>query len=131
MLTGAAGAGLGQRWMEALAMSENRRLHMPHFDFRRRLSRNVTIAIAVVIVALGGGMLGYIAFEDMRPIDAFLNTAMIVSGMGPITDPVTDEGKIFAGLYAIFSGVMLVAIWGLILGPFLGRILTRLHIQEG
>ena len=112
-------------------MSETRRLHMPHFDFRRRLSRNVTIAIAVVIVALGGGMLGYIAFEDMRPIDAFLNTAMIVSGMGPITDPVTDEGKIFAGLYAIFSGVMLVAIWGLILGPFLGRVLNRLHIQEG
>ena len=111
-------------------MEQSRRIVLPHFSLARHLSRNTIVAVVALAIALGGGMVGYATFEDMAPVDAFLNAAMIISGMGPIADPVTDAGKIFAGCYAIFSGVMLVAIWGLILAPFLNRLLTRLHISE-
>lgn len=105
------------------------RLATPRFSFFRHLGRNGAAAFAVVAVSLGGGILGYHVFESMGWIDAFVNAAMILSGMGPLTAPKTDAGKIFAGLYALFAGFLLVAIWGLILSPFLHAILNRLHIK--
>jgi hypothetical protein len=98
----------------------------PHFS--RHIGRNASIALAALAISLGGGMAGYATFEGMGAVDAFVNAAMIVSGMGPISDPRSDAGKIFAGCYALYSGMMLVAIWGLVLSPFLHRILTRLHV---
>jgi hypothetical protein len=105
------------------------KLATPQFHFLHHLSRNTAIALAVVVVSLGGGMLGYRAFEGMDWIDAFVNAAMILSGMGPLDAPKTDPGKIFAGIYALAAGFLLVAIWGLILSPFLHAVLNRLHIR--
>jgi hypothetical protein len=115
--------------MEKDADAPTARLATPRFSFFRHLSRNGAVAVAVVAVSLGGGMLGYHVFEGMGPIDAFVNAAMILSGMGPLTAPLTDAGKIFAGIYALCAGFLLVAIWGLILSPFLHAILNRLHIK--
>jgi hypothetical protein len=111
-------------------MAEVRRVYLPHFNFRRHIRRNTLVALAAIVVALGGGMLGYVLFDGMDPVDAFLNAAMIISGMGPMSDPASNAGKIFAGCYAIFAGVMLVAIWGLILTPFIGWLVTRLHVTD-
>jgi len=105
------------------------RLATPRFHFLHHLSRNSAIAFCVIAVSLGGGILGYRSFEGMGWIDAFVNAAMILSGMGPLEAPRTDAGKIFAGCYALACGILLVTIWGLVLSPFLHAILNRLHIR--
>lgn len=76
------------------------------------------------------GMIGYHLFEHMPWIDAFANAAMILSGMGPLAPMATEGGKLFAGLYALYSGLVLIAVSGLVLAAPLHRLLHRFHIQE-
>ncbi len=99
--------------------------------FRARLITNGVIALGIIAVALAVGMAGYAWFEDMSAIDAFANSAMILSGMGPLTPLVTFGGKLFAGLYAIFCGLLIFAVAGLVLAPVFHRILHRFHVQDG
>jgi hypothetical protein len=116
--------------------------HLFHFEkrheplatgasFSSRLTRNGGWALAVVLVALAAGMAGYMGFEGMNFIDAFVNAAMILSGMGPLTPLVTDGGKIFAGFYAIVSGLLIFGVAGLILAPVYHRVLHRFHVADG
>lgn len=98
--------------------------------FSARLRRNGIWAMAVIAVSMIAGMAGYMAFENMSVVDAFVNAAMILSGMGPLTPLTTTGGKIFAGVYAIASGLLLFAIAGLILAPVYHRILHRFHVEE-
>jgi hypothetical protein len=98
--------------------------------FRSRLLRNMGIGAAIVIVALAIGMAGYSWFEGMGPIDAFANSAMILSGMGPLGPLKTDGGKIFAGTYAIFCGLLIFGIAGLVLAPIFHRVLHRFHVED-
>ncbi len=74
--------------------------------FIKRILRNLFIGIGIVMFSLLMGMFGYTFFENMNPVDAFVNAAMILSGMGPLSTLKTDAGKIFAGLYALFSGIV-------------------------
>lgn len=115
--------------------------HLFHFEqrheplaspstFSSRLTRNALWAIGVIAVSMLVGMAGYIGFEGMSMIDAFANAAMILSGMGPLTPLLTTGGKIFAGLYAIASGLLLFAIAGLVLAPIYHRILHRFHVED-
>ncbi len=115
--------------------------HLFHFEqrheplassttFSSRLTRNALLAFGVIVASLVIGMAGYMRFEHMGLVDAFANAAMILSGMGPLTPLVTNGGKIFAGLYAIASGLLLFAIAGLILAPVYHRILHRFHVDE-
>ena len=115
--------------------------HLFHFEqrheplaspttFSSRLTRNALWALAVIIVSMVVGMAGYMGFEQMGVVDAFANAAMILSGMGPLTPLVTAGGKIFAGFYAIASGLLLFAIAGIILAPVYHRILHRFHVEE-
>lgn len=97
--------------------------------FQGRLIRNGIWALAVVTGSLAIGTAGYMYFEGMRFVDAFLNASMILSGMGPIGDLRHDSAKIFAALYAIASGLLLFAIAGMILLPVYHRILHRFHMQ--
>ena len=69
-------------------------------------------------------------FEAMGIIDAFANAAMILSGMGPLTPLLTDGGKIFAGVYALFSGLLIFGVAGLILAPVLHRLLHSFHVED-
>ncbi len=71
----------------------------------------------MVFLALGIGMLGYHGFEGMSWIDSFANAAMILSGMGPLTPLSTTSGKVFAGFYALFSGLVFIAVAGILRHP--------------
>jgi sterol desaturase/sphingolipid hydroxylase (fatty acid hydroxylase superfamily) len=99
--------------------------------FSTRLARNGLWAFGVTVLSLAVGMAGYMFFEQMNAVDAFANAAMILSGMGPLLPLFTTGGKIFAGAYAIVSGLLLFAVAGLILAPVYHRILHRFHVEDG
>ncbi len=99
--------------------------------FAARLLANTLAAVVMVLVALAIGMWGYIATEQMAPIDAFLNSAMLLGGMGPVAPELhTDAGKMFAGIYAIGCGLVLVLVSGIVLAPVFHRVLHALHVQD-
>lgn len=98
--------------------------------FIRRLALSVLTALSIIGVSLFAGMLGYAHLESMRWIDAFLNAAMILSGMGPVEPLKTDAGKFFAGCYAIYSGLVLVLTTGIVLAPIAHRLLHRFHVDS-
>lgn len=99
-------------------------------NFVARIMRNIVLAAFIILLALLIGMAGYAGFEGLAPIDAFLNAAMILSGMGPVAVMTTHAGKIFAGLYALFSGIVIVATTGLILAPVLHRVIHHFHCDD-
>ena len=98
--------------------------------FVNRLTRNAISSAAIVAASLVVGTCGYIYFENMRTVDAFANASMILASMGPLNPLLTDGGKIFAALYAIFSGFLLIGISTLMLAPIFHRILHRFHVDE-
>jgi hypothetical protein len=76
-------------------------------------------------------MLGYHYFEGMSWLDAFANASMILSGMGPFGPLQTDSGKLFAGLYALFSGLAFITTAGIILAPVAHRLMHKFHVESG
>lgn len=102
----------------------------PRGIFLRRLAGNIALALALILASLVAGMAGYHVFEGEAWIDAFADASMILSGMGPLNRLDNTAGKLFAGLYALYSGLLLVATAGLILAPVFHRILHRLHLAE-
>jgi hypothetical protein len=86
--------------------------------------------MALIGLSLGGGMAGYHYFEGMSWIDAYVNASMILSGMGPVTMLQTHGGKIFAGSYALYSGLALIFVTGLIISPIAHRLLHRFHLES-
>lgn len=100
---------------------------------RRRFARRMLVAIALwailTFVGLAIGMAGYAYFEGMSFVDAYVNAAMILSGMGPVSELKTTAGKIFAGSYAIFSGLIIVIATGFVLAPIFHRVLHRFHVE--
>jgi len=99
--------------------------------FARRVARSLAGGASMIVVSLSVGMLGYHWLEGMRWIDAFANAAMILSGMGPIEPLKTDGGKLFAGLYAIYSGLAVIVIAGVVFAPVVHRFLHRFHLDPG
>lgn len=97
--------------------------------FVRRLGGNLLTAAILIALSLLAGMWGYHHFESMPWIDAFLNASMILSGMGPMGELNTWGGKCFAGWYALYSGLALILVSGLILAPILHRLLHRFHLD--
>lgn len=100
-------------------------------DYLRRQLRSIAFGIVFLLVALYGGMLGYHYVVGLAWVDAYENAAMILSGMGPLVAPATAAGKIFAGSYALFSGITVLAIAGVIAAPLVHRFLHRLHADPG
>jgi len=106
---------------------------LPHGAFALRMLRHFLLAVAFVGVSLGVGMAGYLYFEHDHVHgwrDAFLNAAMLLGGMGPIHNPVTDGGKVFAGLYALYAGLVFLVTAALLLAPVLHRLLHRFHWEQ-
>jgi hypothetical protein len=99
--------------------------------FTRRLLGHGGAAAAIIGLALLLGMVGYHWTERLPWIDAFLNAAMILSGMGPQSEMHTDVGKLFAGCYALFSGVVFLVVVGVMFAPVAHRLMHKLHIVEG
>lgn len=92
--------------------------------------RNGLFCLALVAVALLIGMLGYREFERMSWIDSFINAAMILSGMGPESSVLTTAGKLFAGLYALFSGLIFIAIVVMMLSPAIHALFRKIHLEN-
>jgi len=101
----------------------------PKHVFYAHLTRNAAAGAAMVAGSLALGMFGYHFFEHMDWTDAFANAAMILSGMGPLVPLATEGGKLFAGFYALFSGLMFIFIVGLVFGPVAHRYLHRFHFE--
>ena len=99
-------------------------------DFAHRLLRHSLVALGLLLVSLLIGMLGYVVFEHLSWIDAFLNSAMLLGGMGPVNAPQSAAGKLFAGLYALYAGLMFIVAAALLFTPVLHRILHRIHWDQ-
>jgi hypothetical protein len=97
------------------------------WQFAKRLLLSFLMTLGLVIGSLAVGMCGYHFLESLSWIDSFLNAAMILGGMGPVNDMKTDAGKIFAGCYALYSGLVVIVCAGIILAPLIHRILHRFH----
>ena len=102
----------------------------PASVFFWRLFFNLLLALILIVASLAVGMWGYHTYEGDSWIDAFADASMILSGMGPLGPLTTPEGKLFAGGYALYSGLFLVATASLILAPILHRFLHRLHAAD-
>lgn len=111
--------------------SVHRTALLPRKKFISRVGLHAGIAAAVLLFSLGLGMVGYHVFENFGWVDAFANAAMILSGMGPLAPITTEAGKLFAGAYAIFSGVVFLTTVGFFLTPIVHRLLHRLHLESG
>jgi hypothetical protein len=88
------------------------------------------LALLLIALSLGVGMVGYHAIEGLPWVDAFLSAAMILSGMGPVGEPLSTAGKLFAGSYALYSGFVALICVGVLGAPVLHRFLHRFHIDE-
>ena len=117
-------------------------MHVVHFEhhreplvplsrFIRRLASSFATGLGLVAVSLAVGMLGYHRLFALSWIDAFVNASMILSGMGPLAKPQTTGAKLFAGVYALYSGLAVLAIAGIIFAPAIHRLLHYLHADPG
>jgi len=99
--------------------------------FVLRMVVHACVAQVVVVISLFIGMMGYRHYENMSWLDAFLNSAMLLGGMGPVkTDGLSDAGKLFAGIYALYAGLVFIAVMGIMLAPVVHRVLHRFHWVE-
>jgi len=113
------------------AMYEHRRERLLPFDmFLRRVASHVALSGLVVSASLLIGMWGYAYFESLNWLDAFLNAAMLLGGMGPVESPQTSGGKLFAGLYALYSGMVFLVVAGMVLAPVVHRLFHKFHLEN-
>ena len=98
--------------------------------FVRRLTDHILAALFFLGMSLFVGMAGYHYLEKLPWIDAFANASMILSGMGPLNPLNSPSGKLFAGSYALYSGLAVIVVVGLILSPVVHRLLHRFHLQS-
>jgi hypothetical protein len=98
-------------------------------DFLHRMLRAIGVWCALALFGLIIGMAGYCYFERMSLPDAYVNAAMILSGMGPLGELKTTAGKLFAGSYAIFSGLIIVIATSFVLAPIFHRVLHHFHVE--
>ncbi len=103
---------------------------LPRRKFLKRLVKFALISIGLIIISLVIGMLGYYSFEGLSWVDAFLNAAMLMGGMGQINTLQTDAGKIFAGIYALYCGMVLLIAVGIFAAPIVHRFLHRFHLER-
>ena len=101
---------------------------LPRHQFVPRLMRALLLGLLLIVVSLAIGMAGYLYFfPNLDWADAFVNAAMILSGMGPLAVPETTGAKIFSGCYALYSGLMLVMSAGVVFAPLVHRFLHKMH----
>ena len=98
--------------------------------FVRRLVNHTFAAVALIAGSLIAGMIGYHVFEGLSWLDAFLNAAMLLGGMGPVDAPRTDGGKFFAGMYALYAGLVVLIAAGFMFAPVFHRMVHRFHWEE-
>ena len=100
---------------------------LPRRRFLRRLAASAAVGLTLIAISLALGMAGYHWFVGLSWIDAYENAAMILSGMGPVATPESWAGKFFAGSYALYSGIALLATTAVVFAPVVHRFLHYLH----
>ena len=111
-------------------MFEHRTQHLlSRFEFFLRLLRTGLGAIGLILLSLLIGATGYRVFEHLSWLDAVLNAAMILTGMGPVDRVQTTGGKIFATCYALFSGVIFLTLAAILFAPIIHRLIHSFHLE--
>ena len=103
---------------------------LPRGKFFLRMAYHLSFALGIVAVSLGIGIAGYHYIEGLSWIDSLLNSAMLLGGMGPVNPLQTNAGKIFASFYALFSGMIFLVVFGVLVAPVFHRFLHRFHLIE-
>ena len=102
---------------------------LPRRAYYRRVARFAFIALLIILGSLLIGMLGYHFYEGLAWIDAFVNAAMLLGGMGPVAPLRTTAGKLFAGFYALYAGLVFLLVAGVLFAPVAHRIFHRFHLE--
>ena len=102
---------------------------LPRLHYCLRVLRHAVLALGLVAVALGIGIAGYHFLNGLPWVDATVNAAMILGGMGPVDTLHTSAAKLFASAYALFSGLAFIAIVGVLFAPVVHRFLHRFHLE--
>jgi hypothetical protein len=103
---------------------------LPRAKFRRRVLKHAAIALGLIAFSIGIGIVGYCQFEHLGVLDGFLNSAMLLGGMGPVNPPTTPAGKLFAGFFALYAGLVFIVTAGLLFAPLVHRMMHRLHWDQ-
>jgi hypothetical protein len=102
---------------------------LPKAAFVARVVRHTLVGLGLILGALSIGVLGYHLFEGLPWVDALVNASMILGGMGPVNPLHTVGGKIFAAVYALFSGLVFLVIAAVLFAPIIHRFLHRFHLE--
>ena len=94
------------------------------------MARHFAASSIIVAASLALGMAGYAHFEHLAAADAFLNASMLLGGMGPVDAPKTEAGKLFAGAYALYCGLVFIVSIGILLAPVIHRLMHRFHFAD-
>jgi len=103
---------------------------VPITVFMRRMAAHVVLVILLVLGALSIGVIGYHFLAGLTWVDSFLNASMILGGMGEIDPLINTAAKVFASIYALFSGLVFIAIMGIFLAPIMHRVLHSFHMED-
>lgn len=102
---------------------------LPRKQFVHRQFRYAAFSLLIMLFSIGLGTLGYHAFGHLPWVDAFLNSSMILAGMGPVDHLDTNSAKLFAACYALFSGIAFIAFAGVLFAPVYHRFMHKLHLN--
>jgi hypothetical protein len=102
----------------------------PFSIYVQRILASLMLALALMLIALVVGIFGYHSIAGFNFVDSLLEAAMILGGMGPVRELPNDGAKVFASIYALFSGVIFIALMGIILSPIAHRVMHKFHIDE-
>lgn len=102
----------------------------PRSVFIKRVIAALTVALALILLALLIGIAGYHFIAGFNWVDSLLEASMILGGMGPVNQLPTDHAKIFASIYALFSGIIFIGVMGIVLSPVVHRIMHKFHVDE-
>lgn len=103
---------------------------LPRRDFLKRVVKYALISLGLILGSLVIGMVGYYALEGFSWVDAFLNASMLMGGMGPVGALHTDAGKVFAGIFAMYCGLVELVAVGIFAAPIFHRFLHHFHMEK-
>ena len=117
-------------WRDSLLFERRHEQLAPVNVYVRRIIASLAIGLGLILVALLIGIFGYHLLAGFGWIDSLLEASMILGGMGPVNQLPTDAAKVFASIYALFSGLILIALMGIILSPVAHRVMHKFHVDE-
>lgn len=103
---------------------------LPPKEFAKRVFNYAVFSLSLLSLSIGIGILGYHYIGELKWIDSIYNASLILAGMGPVDVLISDSAKLFASIYAIFSGVVFLSTVAIFFAPFAHRLMHLLRIEE-